>query len=105
MDTTTAPVSSTVRTISGEEETSATVVSAVADAKGVDPLDLDPLYDWVDADALDAIFSPSEGAAPASAELRFSMDDCEVVVRGTGEVVVATGAEHASAKSVVAGED
>ena len=105
MDTTTEPVSNTVRTLTGEEETSAAVVSAVADAKGVDPLELDPLYDVIDADALDAIFSPAQGTAPRSAELRFSMAGCEVVVRGTGEVVVSTAAAHGGAESAVASED
>lgn len=69
-----------------DESIGTAVVSAVADAKGVDPLDLDPLYDVIDADAVDAIFSEADGSS--SLELRFSMAGCDVVVHGAGEVSV-----------------
>ena len=76
----------TVRTISGGETVSEAVVNAVADAKGVDPLDLDPLYDTIAPDALDRLFGDYPGSG--SAELRFELSRCEVVVREAGEVVV-----------------
>lgn len=63
------------------------VVAAVAKAKGVDPLDLDPLYDVVDPDALDRLFADGK-AGSASLEVSFTMADCEVVVDGSGEVAV-----------------
>lgn len=69
-----------------EESVATTVVSAVADAKGVDPLDLDPLYDVVDGDALEAMFAARDGSSDL--EVRFSMAGCEVVVRAGGSVTV-----------------
>ena len=87
MDTTTGTRGDTVQTNSSDEDISETVVSAVADAKGVDPLDLDPLYDAIDPDALDSIFRHA-GAGSTVTKLSFEMEDCEVLVRGSGEVVV-----------------
>lgn len=97
MDTMAGSVSNAVTMNSGGEEISTAVVSAVADAKGVDPLELDPLYDVVDADALDAIFGPTEGEAARAATLTFRMAGCRVVVRGTGEVSVTAPDERADA--------
>lgn len=65
-----------------------TVVTAVADAKGVDPLDVEPLHSAIDPDALDAIFQPRIGSPPTSLELTFTLDGCEVLVQADGEVVV-----------------
>ena len=77
----------TVQTNSSDDAISETVVTAVADAKGVDPLDLDPLYDSIDPDALDSLFGHA-GAGVSIRKLSFEMADCEVLVRGSGEVVV-----------------
>lgn len=87
MDTTTGNLGETVRTNSGDEDVSVTVVKAVADAKGVDPLDLDPLCDSIELDALDRIFDPAFAGSSVT-ELSFEVDGCEVLVRGSGEVVV-----------------
>lgn len=79
------------------ESTGAAVVRAVADAKGVDPLDLDPLYDVIDGDALDAMFAERDGSDPL--ELRFTMAGCEVVVQGAGEVTVTQQARRNSTEA------
>lgn len=88
MDTTTGSMTDTVRTISSAESASEAVIDAVADAKGVDPLDLDPMYDAIDPDALDSIFRDSPSSGTGSVELSFEMAGCTVVVREAGEVVV-----------------
>lgn len=80
--------SDSVTTVCRSGDPSETVVTAVAEAKGVDPLDLDPLYTVVDPDALNDMFRPTVGSTPSSVELQFSMAGCQVVVRGNGEVVV-----------------
>ncbi|MFC7137959.1 HalOD1 output domain-containing protein [Halobaculum litoreum] len=46
---------------------SAVVVEAVAKARDVDPIRLPPLYDWIDPDALDALFGAG-GAADGRRE-------------------------------------
>lgn len=52
------------------------VVDVVAAARGVDPMELDPLYDVIDPDALDAVL-----ARDTDVEVAFEYADCLVVVR------------------------
>ena len=78
-----------VRHVCHSGQISETIVTAVANAKGVDPLDLEPLYPVVDPDALNSMFRQSAGRLLSSLELCFSMADYQVVVHGDGEVVVA----------------
>lgn len=40
------------------------VVERVAAAEGADPLELDPLYEAIDPDALERLFSPEGGPRP-----------------------------------------
>jgi hypothetical protein len=40
------------------EPISQTVVTAVAEVTGCDPIELDPLYEYIDPDAMDALFHP-----------------------------------------------
>ncbi|WP_224450313.1 HalOD1 output domain-containing protein [Haloprofundus salilacus] len=88
MDTIQATPVGSVRRFCYDDEISTTVVMAVADAKGVDPLELEPIYSVIDPDALNRVFQPTVGSARDSLELQFSMAGCDVVVRGDGEVVV-----------------
>ncbi|WP_224337586.1 HalOD1 output domain-containing protein [Haloprofundus halobius] len=85
-----------VRQVSGDQNVSNAVVLAVAEARNVDPLELDPLYDVIDPDALDAIFS-SAGPTDNSMELDFEMAGCQVTVRGTGEIRVELSPSEAAA--------
>jgi len=88
MEAITETGSDEVRSVCRGGEVSETVVIAVAEAKGVDPLDLDPLYTVVDPDALNSMFHPAVGSPPSSMKLCFSMAGCQVVIHGDGEVVV-----------------
>lgn len=58
------------------------VVYAVANANGVDPTDLAPLYDTIDPEALDALFS-----AGTEGTIRFAYEGHDVVVHGDGATV------------------
>ena len=73
-----------VRNACRHGEISETVVITVAEATGVDPLELEPLYEVVDPDALNRLFR----SAPGFVEVSFRMANCEVVVHCDGEVVV-----------------
>lgn len=77
-----------IKNVCQDGRISETIVTAVAEAKGVDPLDLEPLYTDIDADALNQLFRPSVGSPPTSMEVRFPMAGCQVVVHADGEVVV-----------------
>lgn len=70
------------------ESVSAAVIDAVAEANGVDPLDLEPrLNDIVDPDALERLFRyGAAGESPSSGRIVFRMAGCEVVVHGAGRV-------------------
>ncbi|NHN49761.1 hypothetical protein G9464_20220 [Halostella sp. JP-L12] len=93
----------TVERSAENESLPETVVWAVADAKGVDPMDIDvPLYDSVDPDALERLFG--EDSPQFDARLTFTLADCDVVIRGDRTVVVrppndATAAATATAVS------
>ena len=93
MSSKTGAVIDSVTNVCRSEQISETVVSTVAEAKDVDPLELEPLYSVVDPDALNSMFSPSKGSPPTTMELSFSLADCEVTVRGDGEVAVRPPAE------------
>jgi hypothetical protein len=63
------------------------VIEAVADARDTDPLDLPPLYDVVDPDALNHLFEYDPDALVTGvACIRFEMAGCSVVVRRDGSV-------------------
>lgn len=65
------------------------VVHAVARARDVDPLELDPLYDTVDPDALDKLFGTSTASdSTVHGRIVFGVAGCEVTVYSDGSVDV-----------------
>lgn len=68
---------------------SMTVVAAVADARGVDPLELEPLANAIDPEALDRLFADTyDGHSRTAGYLTFEVAGCDVTVTGDGEVSV-----------------
>ncbi|ARS91718.1 hypothetical protein B1756_06785 [Natrarchaeobaculum aegyptiacum] len=65
------------------------VVNAVAARRNVDPLELPPLYDWIDPEALDALFDPPEEAA--NRRLEFVYDGHLVTVEGSDCTILVDG--------------
>lgn len=65
------------------------VVEAVGAETGRDPLELHPLYDALDAEALERVVSPDRGADPPAGRLRFRYESCDVTVTGDGRVTAA----------------
>lgn len=57
MDRETDPLATVDHDAANEREVSQTVVEAISRVEKVDPLDLEPLYRHVEADALDTLFS------------------------------------------------
>lgn len=64
------------------------VVSRVADLKGCDPVDLSPLHEILDPDALDALFRPLQDGTSRVGEgfVRFEYEGYRVTVTGDGEI-------------------
>lgn len=71
------------------ELVSETVVSAVAEATGTDPLSLEPLYRAVDPDALNALFEQNQtGINRSPNRIEFTYCECDITVTTDGAVSV-----------------
>ena len=66
------------------------IVTAVADARGIDPIEMDErLYEVVDPDALGHLFAErSDGTPRRGGQLTFRLADCEVTVDGERRISV-----------------
>ena len=72
-----------------EESISTAVVRAVADARGVDPVDIDVrLHDYVDPCALNCIFAANGDASSRNYRVSFTVADCHVYLDGSRKIVV-----------------
>lgn len=72
----------------GRSPTEATV-EALAAAQDIDPTELPSLYDRIDTEAIDQLFSHREEAAEtASTVFGFAVDELEVVIQDDGYVRV-----------------
>ena len=60
------------------ESVSNQVIHAISEQTGVDPLDLDPLNDYVDTDSLDGLFRAAQ--TKKSGSTRFEFEYAEYVV-------------------------
>lgn len=76
---------------SPDEQMSEAVINAVACAEGVDPLSIHtPLYEAIDPDALDELFSRRRDDDEASTfQIRFTFHGYEINVRDDGKLVLA----------------
>lgn len=64
------------------------ITRAIAEAKGVDPAELDPLYDVVDPDALDELFSEPRAFDDDPVVATFPMAGCQVILQSDGTLSV-----------------
>ena len=66
------------RPLGEKEDPTVAIVEAVSEATGRDPIEIQPLAEVLDPDALDAVFA---GASPANPiGLTFYLDGCRVSV-------------------------
>jgi hypothetical protein len=71
-----------------DEPPSHGVVRAIANVKGIDPTGVDPLYDFIDPDALDAMFDGTIGTSERDIRVSFRIDDLEIEVSGDRRITV-----------------
>lgn len=71
---------------------SSRVIQEVADTLGVDPLELHPLFETIDPDALDSLFQ-TRTPAHHDDHVEFTFEGCQVSVFGTGKIDVTPPAE------------
>ena len=77
-----------VTTTARDRSLSETVIDAVAAVRGVDPIDLEPLYATIDPDLIDSMPAGSKSATQSPAELRFTWAGCTVIASADGGVIV-----------------
>lgn len=68
-------------------DVSGRVIEEVADKLDTDPLELDPLYETIDPDALNQLFQTQEVANHVDC-VEFTLAGCHVAVYGTGTIDV-----------------
>lgn len=71
-----------------ERSTSQRVIAAVAEETGKDPTEVGPLYNVIDPDALDRLFSSTGTNVRSGGSVEFTFAGCDVVIRGSDEVEV-----------------
>ena len=73
----------------GTDPPSSVVVESIASITDRDRFDLDPLYQVVDPDALDALFEPRvDGCHRGEGEVTFAYHGYEVAVRSYGVIAI-----------------
>lgn len=72
--------------LSSAEAACATIAEAIADAEGVSPFDIDPLYESIDPDALGRFLDSADPEDDVS--IAFTHGQWSVTVQAGGRVVV-----------------
>lgn len=72
------------RYYSDADPVSLRVVEAVAAFRGVDPLEIEPLAESIDADALNVLFAPMDGRNGGN--VSFTYEGVRVTVTSRGEI-------------------
>ncbi|SIR63192.1 hypothetical protein SAMN05421858_3016 [Haladaptatus litoreus] len=71
------------------EPISTVIAETIANHKGVDPADLEPLYETIDPDALDALFAHrTDGTARTTGQITFVHAGYEITVTSDRTVTV-----------------
>lgn len=77
--------------LGGAERPSTAIVCALADARSCSPIEMKPLYDDVDLDAIDSLFEHDRSRNGSSAlSIEFSVERWLITVSADGWIVVDT---------------
>lgn len=91
-----ADLTTTTELAVDSQPVSQTVVLAVAEATGDDAMELPPLYDTVDPDALNRLFEDrTDSIERLGGSFEFAYAGCDVTVRADGTVDVVLAADTA----------
>lgn len=71
----------------GPGELSTTLVLALAEVAGVDPVDFQ-LYTYIDPDALDGLFDPLDDEGTPRGRVHLDILDCAVTIHSTGRIEI-----------------
>jgi hypothetical protein len=78
----------TERTPRESQSVTEAVLDAIADELDANLLDLEPIHDAVDPDALESIFDDTSSAARNAGRVTFESNGCAVTVAAEGTVTV-----------------
>lgn len=70
------------------QSVTAQIVEAVAARNGADPLDLQPLYETVDPEALEALFAPTADGTGRGGQIEFTYAGCRVTLVAAEEQTI-----------------
>ncbi|MCU4743198.1 hypothetical protein OB955_05595 [Halobacteria archaeon AArc-m2/3/4] len=70
------------------DDVSDRIVAEVASRDGVDPIELPPLFDAVDPDALDVLFAPKANGETRQGRVWFPYAGYDVTIEYDGELAV-----------------
>ena len=75
---------------SSDDDVSIAIVEAVAEITNVEVLDIDPLYESIDPDALNKIFEPRAEGEPRKigGSVTIAANECTVTVYSDGEIEI-----------------
>ncbi|RQG92250.1 HalOD1 output domain-containing protein [Natrarchaeobius chitinivorans] len=76
-----------------EDRVSLAIVDAVAERRDVDPVDLPPLYEWIEPDALNGLFDPATRGG-CNCRLEFTYAGCTVVVERSPTLSIVVDGEE-----------
>lgn len=80
------PVYETQYAVDSEVSPIVVVIEALATMKGVHPLEMDPLYDVIDAEAVDRLFQNQDNEFDSPKTFSFAVDDWCVFIRSDGSI-------------------
>ncbi|MXV63535.1 hypothetical protein GS429_16025 [Natronorubrum sp. JWXQ-INN-674] len=80
------------------------VVTAIATQRGVSETELPPLYEFIDPDALDALFESTRAGGPRHGRLEFTYDGHEVAVECGDNLEITVDGTPASEPARVAAD-
>lgn len=83
-----APVVDARHEPAGDRSPAEVIIDALAEAAGVDPVDLPPLYEFVDPEAINALFDRRDGPTATEGILSFGVETWNVFVRADGRIRV-----------------
>jgi len=75
---------------SSDDSVSNTIIEVVAEADGVEPTELPPLYDAVEPDALDMVFSSPKPSTTRTGIFQFPYAGFVVTVRSKDNTILVT---------------
>lgn len=80
----------------------AVIIRALAEATGRDPVELSPLHNFVEPDALDALFEHRDGETSDHAIVSFTVEEWNVFVRDDGRIRVCDATQYTEPEPVFA---